>query len=576
MVVADFGVTRVQASSSLGARCRVRWAMSSSLGRTCPQPTTPMMLTLEFTLPRQTARTRPLFVAMARALLDAPVEPREVHREALDDPNGLGACFREEWSCEGVRYLEEVVAGEGNPRDGYGYHSEARLVLERGGGESVLRATDSSYGPGLSRLLVSCAGVDLEDLQVLRATLRLELGEGADRTSEPSTALGNARQLVEAGDMGGAVSLVREALAASSAQKRGHAQLLSWLAKADPDAVELRKRLRESPADVDAWREALLSPPKGYSVGRIARSLALLCPFDATRVRGPWLAHPSWPLPTPEGLEVPEAVWYTVHVPSTYLSGGFERGLCKVLSGLELDVDAFEVFGGLVEGKEGLNCAVNRAVRRTRRGLRSWVTLSARVVSDDPPMRAVGWMTRREVVWKWICGPAEGDLLLVARASWPVPHEAYAITWCAMGSDDFRQAVDSAVANATPYRVHPVSIEESLVPQQLPRLSWWDETLRTVKLAEAALRAVDLPSARLSRALELLRCRCKPRGYCEHRVALLQMSREGRFGAPREHVRSCALEVALEAVGHKPKRNRVIYLARQVHDQLAALSEERP
>lgn len=389
-----------------------------------------MTLTLEFTCPAMSPeRGHAILAAMAAALLGAPVTLREIERRQLPDPNHRGACFRASWAAPGVRLTEEVIGGGGNPRDGYLYDSRTLMEVQRPEGEVTLAGGGLMHGTQTAAFRLSCSGVDAAEFEVLRALLRQALGERADKTGYPALALGNARWLMESGDREGALALANEALGARSVDPSGHGRLLTWVAEVDPAPVDLGRRLRESPNDVGAWREALMARPKGFSVERIERTIRRLCPFDASLVQGPWLRHPSWPLPVPDASPPGEAPWQA-KLPERCLSPAFENKICRSLTGLEAYVDA-SAFGH--EEWHGREYWITRMSGRKRGRYASCVTL-----------RADAGSASSSSTWTWISGPEDGDFLVILRAR--DASGAETISWAAIGAVAFFDSVEQAIA----------------------------------------------------------------------------------------------------------------------------------
>jgi hypothetical protein len=175
-------------------------------------------------------------------------------REALDDPNGpTGNAFRHALTRPEATLALAQEAGEGNPRDGYGYHRSVVLTVATPG--VLLQARESGYEGGFRRLDLHFEAPRAEDVDTIRGALRGVLGPARDRSAAASLAARNIAVALPFDE-----ARARRWLAEGKAQgpqAYGWRELLALAAELEGSTPALlTQRLREAPHDVAAWREA--------------------------------------------------------------------------------------------------------------------------------------------------------------------------------------------------------------------------------------------------------------------------------------------------------------------------------
>lgn len=519
---------------------------------------------LTFSLPelKFETRLRELFERMGGALLGRTLMLTQARRVSTYDINGADACFEATWSDGDITWEVSATSADGNPRDGYGYVLSFTLKLPDG---RLLRGSDSGYSPTPTQLQLRLENCTARDWLTLRALLRGELGPERDRCLSGYSIVTVAKTLVAEGDTATAVALTRECLAAVSPTESNHEQLIAFLAKHDLTAGGDAMQAREAPALLESW--LALERAGDRTLGPV---FARLCPFDPKRwtAPAPWFAHPEWPWERGTPME---AEWRTVHVPANEVRMDLAPKAGHALTGWESFTDWRDVEGEQVEpnaegsdvgrepGRNGWRFSVARRARYAEKAKTPIVHTTLLGIRREPADWKLDWRELYQrpftdrIRWSWLSGAEQGDVLLIVerertrdagRGLGPS-----GVAYTAIGSDAFRARAAEIVTQLTHYRWHAVSIEKSLDAFVVPPRRFdgepFDATLR-------AMRAV-LPPERLQRAEELLACRCVQTRYCEHRVELLNASREEEYAhTPLARARSAAWHAAFDLTGASP------------------------
>lgn len=543
-----------------------------------------MLLRFVPAAPHSTGLTRRGFAALASAWVGRPVEWQCVERRALEDPNpGGSGAFLARWA-DGEATLEERVEGStGNPRDGYGYDVRYQLTV----GQRQAHLSSGGWEPLASDFRVEFSRITVDALLEARAALRSCFGEAADLSHEACIARENVRGIDPVDAPGEAVALVQEALAQAVPADYGQPELSEWLGRHQGGAEGLRRRLRDLPAGLPGWLEAVEKPPAGYGPDRLTQTLARLCPFEgahwlaAGRAPAPWFRHPQW---SRGGAQAgAEGEWHRVHLDAAVISGPLVEKLSAQLTGWDGWKDWQDHTGEFEAPNEaGWTWRVRRHARYRAPHdaypvVRVTMTSAWRPTWKLPTAELLGRAPEETVEWNWLPGEDGADLLLVVTRTTP---EGTALTWARTGGADFGARVDAALKAVTPFAWHPCSAAESLSPWVPPAPAPWLSTASVKELALAALTAaaVSAPLAERARSL-LAACHCaQPLGYCAHRQELLTAHRELRGlhavdsrEASRVDAQAAALGATFEAAGANPDEQAVRRSAERVAEALTLL-----
>lgn len=503
-----------------------------------------MKVWFELNPPRELDGIRALFEVLASDVEGRPVKLSRVEHRGEQDLNGQGKCFVAKWADGAVTFDEQLINGDGNPRDYWSYQLTLTLTLPslklRGGG------SDSAF----REFSVDFEGTGAQWL-TLRSALRRVLGEAADRSHDPWLARDVLPALVAEGKQETAVELARESLARSAQNAHFRDDIVAWLAANDPASADPAMRVREAPGAIEGWLELERSGATGLD-----EAFARLCPTEPARWKSaaPWFAHPAWPL---QRVAAPTGEWKTIHLSADHVWPSFINSLSVKLTGWQVGTDWQEVVSERPEGIDGWHWRVSRRARVPdgERLPRVHVTLSG--VRRKPEDWNLDWEKlfslafEETITWSWIGGPATGDAVLVVERALPqqphaVPVQA-AITFTVVGTDAFRQQAEAAVLELSGLKWYPVSPEDSLKPPTAKTEPFAD--------ARAALKAIVSPE-RFARAEVLLQCRCQQPaiGVCEHRAELLNYAREDfMMETAAASARNAAWNAAYYSVGSRPE-----------------------
>lgn len=520
-----------------------------------------MRLWFELAEPRPRDDARGWFEAMATALSGRKVSLERREHWPTDDRNGLNHCFTARWSDGDITWEQELTHTDGNPRDGWGY--ALRLELEVG---SVTVRASHHEGPFRSVSL----DVDgtARDWLTVRATLRRELGEAADRCHLSYVAYELLPRLTAEGEHAAALALARESLAGSKQSESMREEIVAWLAANDPASAGPQMQVKEAPGALAGW----LALERAGTPG-LTEVFARLCPYELTRWRAaglppaPWFAHPAWPF---ERDDSAPSDWQTLHLTADHVSRAFLNELTAALTGWQENVDWQEVDGDWEDGRDGWRWSASRRARVPEGGHLPVVRATLSGARREPhewkldSERLMSLSLRETLTWTWIGGPTTGDAVVVVEHELPrrpngTPEPSgFALT--IVGTPEFRERARQAVRAQFPFRWHPVEARDSLKP--------WAPQTTTFPDVLTALEALVTPQ-RLARARELLTCRCpQPIGYCAHRRELLGYSRESSLmGPPAEQALLAAWDAAFHSVGAQPRLESV---ERNLRDAWAA------
>jgi len=506
--------------------------------------------------------------ALAGARAGVPRVLVPTSREALFDPNpGASACVDARWTGPGATLHLRIEGGPGDPREGFGYVGSALLTVDDPEGGWEARVSIDHWEPIPSPLPVTVVGLPLASYAAVRATLASSPGGAIDGSADASTALAMIPVLLAAGEVAQARDLAVEALAQATPASGGHGELLDWALRLDPSLGGLSRRLRETPARLPAWEEALAAPPDGFAPADLRAAMAHLCPMDGDRWAAaglplpPWLSAPDWPVGP--ARRVDDAPWWTLS-PVAGHSITAAHDFLRALTGDTYDADAETV--PPVAGVDGWRWWVTRRARwpEGARLPRAVVTLEA-----ERPAAVGGGMNDTQT-WEWVSGPEPGDVAVSLRRRWPrAPGLDEAFAWSVVGSAAFRDAVRAAWEVAVPYRWEPIALADLRLPRPARQLPWFTglSEAAPVAIAERVLAASNLTPDHQALALAQLSCRCVQGRSppCPHRSALLDLGRAqvalrvslGKADRLRTQARQQVLQVALHAIGASPDVEQV-------------------
>ena len=511
-------------------------------------------------------RLRALFATLASTLSGRPVSFTLVERQQLEDLNGANACFTARWRDGPITWSERVICGSGNPRDGYGYDLEFILSLptrtlqvHTGGWEPVPESIDLEVNSTAREWLT------------LREALRKELGAERDQCFAPRIAANALGELTRQGEHAAALALAREALERAKPHDPARAELVTWLATNDSSAGGTPMRVKEAPAQLDGWLELEQSGD-----GSLAQTFARLCPFELKRWKAaglpvaPWFDHPLWPFARETA---PEGTWHTVHFRPGVIGPALPSSLGKALTRWESGTHWEDHGGESIPGVDGWRWEVSRRARYPE-GSKVPVVhvtlLGARREPHEwelPPLEQYGREYRELMKWSWIAGFETGDVVLIGERSLPLrgrSPETAAITFTALGSNEFRARAEAVVTKSTHLKWYPVSRSESLEPWRRPAPAFTD--------VDGALRAT-LGADELARARQLMQCRCEER-FCEHRLELRRTSQAHRFSHhPAERARGQAWAAAEAMTASPPQPETAAERVRDANEELLHAAE---
>jgi hypothetical protein len=370
------------------------------------------------------------------ALGDAPGPWEEVSRRALEDRNCAGLAFEGTWRRGEATVAMSAVNGPGDPYNGYGYDLKItldapRLTLLWRGGSMDGRV----YELDLRRELTAA------EFRALRAALAGRLGgDGSDRGR---VAVANVEALV-GGDGGLQREILTAALAQTAAADNARPALMKWKAALLAGAVA--DRLRACPADLDAWTEALGSPPEGFSAARLAAGCARLAPWDPSRPQH--RLAPAWQwLPALGGSGEAPPGWRQLDdgADPTWTRPHLARNVAQALYGLDPDHAAEVPIGRRTLGEEAHGGALARA----------------RWAEGALPRAHVAWALRQgtqlapHATVDWIWGDGDDDVLVLASRWQPEPVAPPAMF--VSGTEAFQATVMAALRREEPFPWRPVA-----------------------------------------------------------------------------------------------------------------------
>ncbi|MFO0610120.1 MAG: hypothetical protein U0324_43575 [Polyangiales bacterium] len=439
------------------------------------------------------------------ALGDTPEPWAEVSRRALEDLTGAGHAFEGVWRRGEATLSMRAAHQHGDPRDGHGYVNSITLDSPR----LSFRWSGTSWEARIDALSLT-APLTPAAFRALRAALAKRLG--GDVSDEGWTALANVEALADVD-----AALQREVLAAALAQTPSPGgpwpSLLKW--KVAILGGTLAERLDACPADLDAWTEALASPPEGFPFARVAAVCARLAPWDPSRP-----AHrlaPAWRwLPALGGDGEAPPGW-------RQLDDGADPPWVR--PSLAANVARALGASGASEANVGWR-ALDAATRGGATARAHWgggalprvhVTWVQRPAEGLAPIATVDW------VW----GDGDDDVLVLAARRLPEPASPAAMFLS--GTEAFQAAAMEALHRWEPFAWRPAArpLARAFAAPRAPSSGARDEVAALLLRAEGAGGAAGA-------AFDA--CRCAQGGDgCEHQRAIAAVLREAerrRYGEP--------------------------------------------
>jgi hypothetical protein len=407
----------------------------------------------------------------------------------------------------GLLRLSAQEDGAGNPRDGWGYNLDAQLSLTKN--QATISLSQSSQSSRFGSGTISVAAPELKIIEQLRQIFRKHVGPERDLSMNAS----NATYLIEKAtkdDPDLAKQWMKEALAVGP-QPYGWDILLRLAEKVlGPDPALLAQRLRETPHDESAWKQAADHLPEGFSVAQVT---SMLRRFQTT---------------IPEG-----AVWYRCEdgLGPTSFRGNPARQVFHKLYGFDYScpkpTQHSASFGPKMVHMECKEDALPLVLIEQNQETPNESSLS--------------------LAWLW--GIGEDDCVVFAHKKL-LPTNLYlgnAVSF--FGSEAFQRKVKEVLAQLLPFRWVAGTFEEMFVEHE-PRVIQFvarDQSEREQVSQLLKLTRADSPE--VSQLFESCQC---AKIACEHTGALTHIKEKIRDEAdeqePRQAYRSRAQVAALDVL----------------------------